>query len=68
MLIGLVLGLTAAAVLSRYLTTLLYQVRPLDPLTFIAVALILLITAAIAVAVPAWRAARVDPVMAFRAE
>jgi putative ABC transport system permease protein len=68
MLTGLVLGLTAAAVLSRYLTTLLYQVRPLDPLTFIAVPLILLITAASAVAVPAWRAARVDPVIAFRAE
>jgi putative ABC transport system permease protein len=68
MLTGLVLGLTAAAVLSRYLTTLLYQVRPLDPLTFIAVPLILLITAASAVAVPAWRAARVDPVVAFRNE
>jgi putative ABC transport system permease protein len=68
MLIGLVLGLTAAAALSRYLTTLLYEVRPLDPLTFIAVPIVLLITAAIAVAVPAWRAARVDPVVAFRVE
>jgi putative ABC transport system permease protein len=68
MLIGLVLGLTAAAALSRYLTTLLYEVRPLDPLTFIAVPVVLLVTAAIAVAAPAWRAARVDPVVAFRAE
>jgi putative ABC transport system permease protein len=68
MLIGLVLGLTAAAALSRYLTTLLYEVRPLDPLTFIAVPVVLLVTAAIAVATPAWRAARVDPVVAFRVE
>jgi putative ABC transport system permease protein len=68
MLIGLALGLTAAAVLSRYLTTLLFEVRPLDPLTFIAVPVVLLVTAAIAVATPAWRAARIDPVVAFRTE
>jgi putative ABC transport system permease protein len=68
MLIGLVLGLTAAAVLSRYLATLLYEVRPLDPLTFMAVPVVLLVTAAIAVAMPAWRAARIDPVVAFRVE
>jgi putative ABC transport system permease protein len=68
LLIGLVVGLSAAAALSRYLTTLLYAVKPLDPLTFIAVPAVLVMTAAIAVAVPAWRAARVDPVVAFRNE
>jgi len=68
MLIGLVAGLGAAAALSRYLTTLLYAVAPLDPVTFVAVPLILVITAALAVAVPACRAARVDPVVAFRSE
>ena len=44
------------------------QVKPLDPVTFVAVPVVLIITAAIAVAAPAWRAARVDPVVAFRSE
>jgi putative ABC transport system permease protein len=68
MLIGLVIGLVAAAALTRYLGTLLYAVKPLDPVTFAGVPIVLIITAAIAVAAPAWRAARVDPVVAFRAE
>ena len=65
---GLVIGLTVAALLSRYVTTLVYPVKPLDPVTFAAVPIVLLVTAAIAVAAPAWRAARVDPVVAFRSE
>ena len=65
---GLAIGLTAAALLSRYVTTLVYPVRPLDPITFVAVPILLVATAAIAVAAPAWRAARVDPVVAFRGE
>ena len=44
------------------------QVKPLDPVTFVAVPIVLIVTAAIAVAAPAWRAARVDPVVAFRSE
>jgi putative ABC transport system permease protein len=68
MLLGLAIGLIAAAALTRYLATLLYNVKPLDPVTFIAVPVLLVITAAIAVAAPAWRAARVDPVVAFRNE
>lgn len=68
MLIGLAIGLSAAAALTRYLTTLLFEVKPLDPVTFIAVPIVLIATALIAVAAPAWRAARVDPVVAFRAE
>jgi ABC-type antimicrobial peptide transport system permease subunit len=67
-MIGLGIGLTAAAIVSRYVTTLVYPVRPLDPVTFIAVPIVLVITAAIAVVVPAWRAARVDPVVAFRVD
>jgi putative ABC transport system permease protein len=67
-IIGLVIGLTGAALLSRYVTTLVYPVRPLDPVTFIAVPIVLVITAAVAVMAPAWRAARVDPVVAFRVE
>jgi putative ABC transport system permease protein len=67
-LIGLMVGLSAAAALTRYLTTLLYAVEPLDPITFAAVPVVLIVTGALAVAAPAWRAARVDPVVAFRAE
>jgi putative ABC transport system permease protein len=68
MLLGLTVGLIAAAALTRYLATFLYNVQPLDPITFVAVPVVLIVTAAIAVAAPAWRAARVEPVVAFRAE
>jgi putative ABC transport system permease protein len=66
--IGLAIGLITAAVLSRWMATLVYPIAPLDPLTFAAVPLVLVVTAAIAVAAPAIRAMRVDPVEAFRAE
>jgi putative ABC transport system permease protein len=66
--VGTVIGLGAAAALSRSISTFLFGVQPLDPLTFVAVPLVLVATAAVAVAAPAWRAARVDPVVAFRNE
>jgi putative ABC transport system permease protein len=66
--IGLVIGLAAAAVLGRSLTTLVYPVAPLDPVTFALVPIVLAVTAALAVAAPAVRAMRVDPVVAFRSE
>jgi len=65
---GLVIGLALAAALSRWLATLVYPVRPLDPVTFSLVPIVLVVTAAIAVLAPAIRAMRVDPVKAFRAE
>jgi putative ABC transport system permease protein len=65
---GLVIGLALSAALSRWLTTLVYPVPPLDPVTFSLVPLVLLLTAAIAVAAPALRAMRIDPVVAFRSE
>jgi len=43
-------------------------VQPIDPVTFVLVPLVLSATAAIAVSAPAWRASRVDPVVAFRTE
>jgi putative ABC transport system permease protein len=66
--LGIVTGLIAAAILSRSISTFLFGVQPLDPVTFVLVPLVLIATATIAVAAPAWRAARVDPVVAFRAE
>jgi putative ABC transport system permease protein len=65
---GVVIGLVAAAVLGRSISTFLFGVPPIDPMTFLLVPLVLIVTAAIAVAAPAWRAARVDPVVAFRNE
>jgi putative ABC transport system permease protein len=65
---GTVIGLALAAVLSRLLTTMLFGVRPLDPTTFAGVAIVLMLTAAFAVAGPAWHAARIDPAAALRSE
>jgi len=58
----------AAAALGRTISTFLYGVQPLDPVTFVSVAAVLTSTAAAATAAPAWRAARVDPVVACRNE
>jgi putative ABC transport system permease protein len=66
--VGAAVGLITAAVLSRTISTFLFGVPPLDPITFIAVPFVLIATAAMAVAVPALRATRVDPVVAFRTE
>jgi predicted permease len=64
--IGLVIGLSAAAGLSRVLRTLLFNVTPTDPLTMGVVAAIIAGVAAAACLVPAWRAARVDPIIVLR--
>jgi putative ABC transport system permease protein len=65
---GVVLGLVGSAVVSRVLTTLLFEVAPGDPVTFAATAATLLLAALIACCVPARRATRVDPTTALRAE
>jgi putative ABC transport system permease protein len=65
-MVGAVIGLIGAAALARSISTFLHGVRPLDPLTFGAVAAVLTVTAALATIGPALRAARVDPVVAFR--
>ena len=67
-LAGIVVGLAAAAALSRLMSTLLHEVRPGDPATFAAVACVLTAVATVASLVPAWRAMRVDPVKALKAE
>jgi putative ABC transport system permease protein len=67
-LIGLALGVAGSLVLTRYLTKLLYGVRPVDPLTIISVALLLIIVALAACCIPARRALRLDPMTALRYE
>ncbi|HXD48234.1 MAG TPA: ABC transporter permease [Gemmatimonadaceae bacterium] len=66
--IGVVIGLVVSFALTRVMSGVLYGVSPTDPLTFGGVALTLLTVAALASAVPALRAARVDPLTALRAE
>ncbi len=66
--IGIVIGLASAAVLSRSIGSFLFGVQPLDVFTFVSVAVVLGLSAALATAIPALRAASVDPVEAFRNE
>ncbi len=67
-LAGLALGLGAAAELTRFQQSLLFGVRPTDPLTFAAVALLLCAVALAACGIPARRALAIDPAEALRAE
>jgi putative ABC transport system permease protein len=67
-LIGAVLGLAGGAIASRTLVTLLFNTSRLDPVTYVAVVSVLFIVALVACWIPAWRASRVDPVVALRAE
>ena len=66
--IGVGAGLVGAFVLMRYLTALLFGVKPFDVLTFVAVGLGLIFVALIACLLPARRASRVDPLVALRYE
>jgi predicted lysophospholipase L1 biosynthesis ABC-type transport system permease subunit len=65
---GIVAGLAGAWALSRVLSSLLYDVNPRDPATFIVVPLLLLLPAVVATLIPALRAVRVDPTQVMRAD
>ena len=65
---GLAIGIVASLAATRVLSTYLFDTKPTDPVTFVAVAGGFLIAGAIACLGPAWRATTVDPMLALRAE
>jgi ABC-type antimicrobial peptide transport system permease subunit len=65
---GVAIGLVGAIAATRVMRSLLFGVSPTDPLTLVAVSLVLLALAMFASYVPARRATRVDPVEALRAD
>jgi predicted permease len=67
-LIGIIAGLAAAAALTRLTSSMLFELKPTDPLTFIAAALLLTLIALASGFLPASRASRVDPMNALRHE
>jgi predicted permease len=67
-ILGLILGAISTPPLSRMMSDLLFGVKPTDPVTFVAVAVMLLAVAAVACFVPSRRAASVDPMVALRSE
>jgi predicted permease len=67
-LVGLALGLAASAGVTRVVQSMLYQTRALDPMVFVVVTAALLVVAAMACLLPAWRSSRLDPMKALRAE
>jgi putative ABC transport system permease protein len=66
--VGIGIGLAGAMALTRYLEGMLYDVRPLDPLTYLAVVVLFATVASIASYLPARRATRIDPLTALRYE
>jgi predicted permease len=65
-LFGVGVGVAAALGLTRLMAGLLYGISALDPLTFVVVAVLLLVVALAACYIPAWRAMRVDPIVVMR--
>jgi predicted permease len=67
-IVGTALGLAGSLALTRFLASLLFEVQPFDPLTYVVAAVLVLSVAVLASALPARRAARMDPVIALRGE
>jgi predicted permease len=66
--IGLTLGLAGAVAVSQVMRTLLVEITPTDPITYVTITVVLTAVAIVACLIPARRATRVDPVVALRAE
>jgi putative ABC transport system permease protein len=67
-ILGLALGSAASAGITQLIRSMLYDTRPLDPAVYAAVTFTLLMVATLACMIPAWRASRLDPMQALRAE
>ncbi|HXY25303.1 MAG TPA: FtsX-like permease family protein, partial [Candidatus Acidoferrum sp.] len=65
---GVVIGVAGAVIASKAIITLLFGISRLDPITYVDVTALLLGVSLVACSVPAWRAARVDPMVALRYE
>jgi putative ABC transport system permease protein len=66
--IGIMFGIGAGVVVTRYLDRLLFGIKPFDPITFIAVAGLFIFITAAAACIPAWRASKVDPLVSLRSQ
>jgi predicted permease len=66
--IGILVGLACAIPLSRYMASMLFELKPTDPWAYVIVSLLLALVAAAASYLPARKAARIDPIEALRAE
>ena len=64
--VGIAIGIAGAFALTRYMTTLLFGVKPIDGITFVGVAVVLAAVVLVACLVPARRAAKIDPLQALR--
>jgi len=67
-MVGIVIGVAGASGMAHFLSSMLFGVKPTDPLTFIAVAVLLAAVAVLACYIPARRATKVDPMVALRHE